>query len=61
MEIKLKVQIHAIKTTEVVHLKINDKLIMCSQRKTLNQTLSVLTKQKTTDVKLHCEKCEPTL
>ena len=47
MEIKFNIQIRTIKTTEVLHQNIKDKLIKCSQQKTLNQTLPVLKMQKT--------------
>ena len=45
-ETTLNIQIHIVKTTEI-HTNIKDKIIKHSQWKTHNQTLRVLTKQKT--------------
>ena len=42
----LNTQISTIRTTEVVHQNLEDKIIKCSQQKKLNQTLPLLTMKK---------------
>ena len=46
IEIILNTQFRTIRTTEIVHQNIKDKLIKCSQQKTFKRTLPVLTMQE---------------